>query len=371
MKLIAQLRLYPNDDQQALLLQTLEKANAVCNRLSEIAWESKTFRQYDLHKLAYHDTREETGLTAQMVVRCIAKVADAYKLDNETQRVFRKHGAIAYDDRLLSWYTDKRQVSIWSVGGRLRVDYKGGQRQLELLKYRKGETDLVYRKGAFYLLAVCDIPNPDERDVDTALGIDMGVVNIAVTNDGDIFTSEAIEKNRRKHHRLRRDLQRNKSRSTRKKLKRLSGRQRNFQKDVNHRISKRLVELAERTHRMIAIEDLEGIQKRARAVRKEQRGKHSNWSFGQLRDFLTYKAKMAGVKLVVVDPRYTSQRCAACGHIAKENRRSQSQFSCVACGHTAHADVNAAANISRLGCSFNQPHVPTHDVRDNLPPLGG
>jgi IS605 OrfB family transposase len=253
----------------------------------------------------------------------------------------------------------------------LNIGYKGGTRQLELLQYRKGETDLVYRKGKFFLLAVCDIPDPDEQEVDAALGIDMGIVNIAVTDDGDIFTNETIENNRRRHHRLRRDLQRNKSRSTRKKLKRLSGQQASFQKDTNHRISKRLVELAERTGRMIAIEDLNGIRQRARAVRQEQRGKHSNWSSAQLRDFLTYKAKLAGVKLVVVDPHYTSQDCPACGYRSKTNRRSQCQFQCCVCGYENHADVVGALNISRLGCPFNQPHVPTHRVRDNLLPSGG
>jgi IS605 OrfB family transposase len=126
----------------------------------------------------------------------------------------------------------------------------------------------------------------------------------------------------------------------------LSGKQSRFQKQENHRISKRIVELAERTGRAIHVEDLTGIHERTRAIGKEQRDKHSNWSFGQLQDFLEYKAKRAGIPFRKVDPHYTSQRCNACGHIEKANRKSQSEFLCCACGQEAHADVNAAANIS-------------------------
>src|ERR1700690_2855939 len=154
MKLIAQVRLYPTDEQAVYLLQTIEAANAVCNQISAYAWEHKVFRQYDLHQAIYHDLRASSGLSAQVVVRSIAKVADAYKLDKETQRTFRPRAAIAYDDRILTWYTERQEVTIWSVGGRLRIPYKAGERQHELLKFRQGESDLVYRHEKWYLLAV-------------------------------------------------------------------------------------------------------------------------------------------------------------------------------------------------------------------------
>jgi hypothetical protein len=207
MKLIAQVRLYPTDEQHHYLKETLEKANAACDQLSAFAWDNQVFRQYDLHQAQYYAVREATGLSAQMTVRCIAKVADSYKLDNKRKRMFRPHGAIAYDDRILSWNLEKQVASMWSVGGRLAIPYKGGERQLELLAHRMGETDLVFRQGVFYLLAVCDIPDPDERDVDAALGVDMGVVNIAITSDGDVFTNEIVERNRQRMHKTCRRLQ--------------------------------------------------------------------------------------------------------------------------------------------------------------------
>lgn len=358
MKLIAQVKLQPTEEQRQYLLQTLEQANAVCDQISGYAWEHKTFRTYDLHHVLYYPLREQTGLTAQLVVRLLAKVTDAYKKDKKTQRHFRPYGAVAYDDRILRWYTDKQRVSIWSVGGRLNIPYRCGQRQRELLAYQKGDSDLVYSKSkdAFYLLATCDLPDPTEQETDEALGVDLGRTNIAVDSDGEAFTSDVIEVNRICKAELRRRLQKRGSKSARRHLKQLSGKQRRFQRDVNHCISKRLVQKAEHTGRSIRLEDLKGINRRTRVKGKEARAKQYNWSFAQLRAFITYKATLRGVRVELVDPRYTSQRCFACGNIDKANRKTQADFSCTVCGHTAHADVNAAKNIASWA-SVNAPIV--------------
>jgi IS605 OrfB family transposase len=346
MKLTAKVKLLPDAEQRAYLLQTLERANAACDYISAWAWEAKVFSPFKLQKLVYVDVRQRFDLSAQVVIRLLSKVCDAYKLDKQTMRQFRKHGAIAYDSRIVSWYTDKQRVSIWSVGGRLNIPYQLGERQHELLQYQQGESDLVFSRGEFYLLATCDIPDPTEQETDAALGVDLGVTNLATTSDGDIQTSATIERNRQKQQRLRTALQKRGSLSAKRHLRKLAGRQRRFQTDVNHQISQRLVESAARTHRAIALEDLTGIRSRTRAKGADQRARHSNWAFAQLRQFVTYKAKMRGIPVRLVDPRYTSQRCFACGHIERANRKSQSLFSCCACGHTAHADVNAANNLA-------------------------
>jgi IS605 OrfB family transposase len=348
-KLIARVKLNANPEQSDLLLQTMEAANTLCDWISQHAFEQHTFRRYDIHNAIYHTARQQTNLASQIIVRCTAKVADSYQKDRDTLRTFKPHGAIAYDDRILSWETNNQVVSIWTVKGRRCIDYSMTDYHKQLLHYRQGETDLVYRKGAFYLLAVCEIPEPDERDVDTALGVDLGVVNIASDSDGNIHTSEPIERNRAKHQRLRQ------TDSARRKLKQLTGKQARFQRNTNHVISKRLVAEAARTNRAIALEELTGIRERTRVKGKAQRARRSNWSFAQLRDFVTYKARRAGVPVKLVDPAYSSQRCAACGHIERANRRSQSKFSCCACGHTDHADVNAAKN--HAWAAFNQPNV--------------
>jgi putative transposase len=103
MKLIAQLKLQPTPEQAELLKRTLEAANAACNGISQVAWDIQTFGKFALQKLCYTDVREQFGLAAQMAIRALAKVGDAYKLDKRSKRTFRPLAAIAYDDRLLSF----------------------------------------------------------------------------------------------------------------------------------------------------------------------------------------------------------------------------------------------------------------------------
>lgn len=348
MKLIVQVRLNPTPEQATYLLHTLEAANTLCNRISEFAWENKVFGKFALQQALYHTLRAETGLTAQVIIRMFAKVSDAYKLDKKRKRTFNPQGAIAYDDRILHWYTNKQAVSIWSVANRLHIGYSAGARQHELLQYQQGESDLVYSKTTheFFLLATCDIPDPAPRQAGEALGIDMGVANIAVSSDGDVFSSEAIEYTRRRYAKLRSALQKKGTKSAKRHLKKMSGRQYRFQRNTNHVISKCIVQSAKDTHRSIRVEELTHIRTRTTVRGAENRAKHSNWAFAQMRQFLTYKAKLAGVKLEQVDPRYTSQRCFECGHTERANRKSQSEFLCCACGHSSHADWNAAKNIA-------------------------
>ncbi len=121
-----------------------------------------------------------------------------------------------------------------------------------------------------------------------------------------------------------------------------------MKRDTNHVISKRLVSKAAETNRGIAVENLQGIRERTgKRLRKWQRSRHMKWSFGELRAFIEYKARLAGVATTAVDPAYTSQTCSRCGHCERANRRSQSEFVCKGCGYVAAADHNAAVNIGR------------------------
>lgn len=356
MKLIAQLKLLPSPEQASALHKTLEVANTACNYISNQAWENKTFRQFPLHKLTYYNVKEMFQLTAQVIVRCISKVADAYRVDRKTKRTFKPHGAIAFDNRILSYKLETKEVSIWTVDGRQRIPFSAGARQLELLSGQRGESDLCYVKGKFYLFAVCDVETPKPIDVDGVLGVDLGIVNIASTSDGENFSGQDIERNRRIFEHRRKNLQKKQTKSAKRKLKKLSGKQARFQKHTNHVISKRLVEKAQYTHRAIALEDLKGI--REAKVRRKQRARHANWSFYQLRQCIGYKAERAGVPVVFVNPKNTSRTCPKCGHIDKANRVSQSLFSCNQCGFSANADYVAALNI-RARASVNMPMIST------------
>jgi putative transposase len=335
MKLIAQVKLLPTPEQADALRHTLEQANAACRLVSDTAWKTKTFRQYDLHPRCYRGMREQFGLSAQVAVRTIAKVADAYKLDRQTQRTFKTTGSIAYDDRILSWRLQDQSVSIWTVNGRLRIP--------------------------FFLSATCEVDEPKPVDMEGALGVDLGVTNIAVDSDGQVHSASHINNVRHRQRRLRAKLQAKGTRSAKRKLKRLSGKERRFAKDTNHCIRKKLVAKAKDTNRAIALEDLGGIRERV-TVRRSQRATLHSWAFYQLSAFVTYKAKRASVPVFLVDPRNTSRTCPACGHIDRANRVSQSKFSCVVCGFAGLDDHIAAVNIGRRA-AVNPPIVAPDEAK--------
>ena len=355
MKLVANIKLLPTPEQAVLLTETLTRCNAACCFVSETAWLEKTFGQFALQKLTYRRIRDEFGLTAQAAVRCIAKVADAYKLDRKTQRFFRDLSAQPYDDRIIRFMAGGNTVSIWTIAGRQKIACVTGEYQRRLLAFRKGEVDLMYVRGKWYIACVCDLPDPDQAEATDVLGIDLGVVNIATDSDGVVHTGDVVEKVRIKHSRRRAGLQKRGTKAAKRRLKKLSGKQRRFQTAVNHIVSKEVVLSAQRSGRAIGLEDLKGIRDRIKA-RRGQRSRLHNWSFGQLRQFVAYKAQRTGVAVLFVDPRNTSRQCAECGCIDKKNRLSQAIFLCVNCGHEANADINAARNIrDRARAAVNRP----------------
>jgi IS605 OrfB family transposase len=355
MKLTAKVKLTPTTEQAESLKQTLETANAACNRISAQAWEHKTFGQFNLHNLTYHATRLEFSLAAQVVVRCISKVTDAYKIDRKKQRVFSPRGSVAFDDRILTWHICKSEVSIWTVGGRQRIPFVCGDRQRELLCGQRGESDLALIDGQFYLFATCDVETPKPTDVAEYLGVDLGIVNIATDSEGNEYSGGQVNGLRKRHAKLRKRLQSKGTKSAKRLLAKRRHKESRFAKDVNHRISKELVLRAKGTGRGIALEELTGIRDRV-TVRRAQRRQHNSWSFYDLRQKIEYKAQVAGVTVIAVDPRNTSRTCPVCGCVDKRNRPSQSRFSCISCGFSGHADAIAAGNISRR-VAVNQPNA--------------
>ena len=369
MQLTAKVKLLVDTEQANLLRLTMERANACCDWISGVAWEEKRFGQFSLHKIVYKNARTAfPELSSQVVIRCEAKVSQAYALDKKVKRAFKPLGAIEYDARLLTWYVNKHEVSIWACGGRLRLTFQCGEHQLELLQGRIGQADLVLIDGEFYLFASCWVEEGKPIDVIDVLGVDMGIVNIATDSDGQIFSGENIEDNRRKFAHRRRNLQHNGSKSAKRKLKSISGKQARFQKDTNHRISKHIVQKAQDTNRSIALEKLSGIRDRV-TVRHRQRARHANWSFYDLRVKIEYKAKRVGVPVILVDPRNTSKMCSACGHIDSSNRPTQSSFKCVQCGFADLADHNAAVNIRCQGCYQPANGLELSGFRDKPPAL--
>lgn len=348
--MVAQVKLIVTPQQSDALLRTMQTANAACDYISNHAWETKTFQQFSLHKETYHTVREKFPIAAQMVVRCNAKVADAYKLDKATKRIFRPFGSIAYDDRILSWKIEKSTVSVWTVDGRITMPFVCGDYQREMLKTQQGETDLALVDGQFYLLAVCNVEEPPFRETNGFLGIDLGIVTIVSDNEGRQYSGEQVNSLRRRVRKHRSGLQhqamKRHSRSAYRRLKAKNRKQSRFVKWLNHNISKQIIQNALSSGKALALEALTGIRERANGFCTEMRWQMGNWSFYQLASFVVYKAKKSGIPVVFVDPRNTSRTCSSCGYCDKANRKSQSHFVCLQCGREFNADMNAALNIA-------------------------
>jgi putative transposase len=362
MKLVAQVKLVPDAEQAAALAATLELANRAANLVSRVAFHRRVFRSYHLRSLVYRDLKA-LGLSAQPAQQVVRKVAAAYKPDRRSMRKFRRNAAQPYDDRCLSWQAEQGTVSIWTAAGRLKgLRFVVGEQQARLLAHRRGESNLLHRDGEWYLYATCELPQMSQTKPDGFLGVDLGVVNIATTSDGDRYAGRRLNRVRHHNQRLRAKLQRKRTKSAKRLLKRRRRREARFAADVNHVIAKRIVAEAERTGRGIAIEDLTGIRGRVRLPRPQRATLHS-WAFRQLGRFIAYKAQRVGVVVVQIDPAYTSQTCSECGHVDAANRPDQATFSCRSCGFAGHADWNAARNIAQRGvaswAAVNQPHAGT------------
>jgi putative transposase len=347
MKQTMLLKLAPTTEQAQALLGTMHAFNAACDYVAFQAFKARVANKFELQKMTYGELRTTYHLPAQLAIRAISKTTDVYKRDKSIQPTFRPGGAIVYDERVMS-FKGLTTVSLLTLHGRMLVPFRMGGYQVSRFESIKGQADLLYRNGTFYLAVTLDVPIPTPDEPSDTLGVDLGIINLATDSTGETFSGEAIEKNRRRHHALRQRLQKRGTKSAKRRLKKLSGREARFRRDVNHRISKRIVAKAKATGQGIAIEDLRHIRRRTeRTVRKSQRSRHSSWSFWQLRFFLSYKSALAGVLLHTVDSRNTSRTCSVCGHCEKANRKSQDYFDCQACGYSCNADWNAALNIAR------------------------
>ncbi len=347
MKQTMLLKLAPTEDQNRALLETMHAFNAASTHVAEIAFAEKTVNKFELQKLVYSKLRTTYKLPAQLTIRAISKASEAYKRAKSIQPSFRPKGAIVYDPRVMA-FKGLNTVSLITLSGRVLVPFIVGGYQEARMDRIKGQADLIYRHGVFYLAVTLEMPEPTPDTPDGPLGVDLGIVNLATDSEGESFSGKAVEKNRKRHHALHQRLQKCGTKNAKRHLKKLSGQEARFKKNTNHVIAKRVVQKAKAQRLGIAIEELRHIRSRTeRTVRHSQRSRHSSWSFGQLRLFLSYKAAIAGVPLHTVDPRNTSRTCSGCRHCAKENCKSQASFCCVNCGQVMNADINAAINISR------------------------
>jgi putative transposase len=370
MKLTLRIQLLPDVEQKEILLATMERFNEAATFAAKVAFDAGVRSQTAIHQRCYREIRERFGLSAQMAVRAIGKAVEALaslraKGERDICPVFQAHGAITYDERIMG-FKGLDKVSLWTLAGRMILPLIYGEYQAERFDRIKGQCDLVYRGGKFFLYATVDIPEEAPIEITDFLGVDLGVVNLATDSDGETHSGEPVEKARQRIGKHRKALQKRGTKSAKRRLVKVRRREANYRRNENHRISNELVNTA-KTHGVgIALEDLAGITDDMSRFRQDQRSRMKGWAFFQLRSFISYKAQRAGIPVAYVDPAYTSRTCSTCGHCASGNRKNRNDFACLHCGFSLPADHNAAINI-KTKASFRVPIVGLDDAGTRKP----
>jgi IS605 OrfB family transposase len=335
------------------LAATQRAFNAAATWVARVCWDEGITNTNSAHHRVYGQTRAAFALGAQLAVCARAKAVEAIKAVKAKQRAtcptFGPRGSIRYDARTYR-LTGQERVSLNTLEGRVVCRLLLGARQHGMLvdpAWEIGGADLVWRDGVYYLHVTQSCEAPPEAEPDGgALGVDLGIVNLASDSEGEHFTGKRIPIVRGSYHLRRQRLQKVNTKNAKRRLRQMRRRESRFQSDVNHCISKQLVQKAAVARKAIALEDLSGIRERT-TVQRAHRYERRSWAFFQLCQYITYKAAQVGVPVRLVKPRNTSRTCSACGHCEKANRKSQESFLCQRCGFALNADYNAAINISR------------------------
>ena len=262
-------------------------------------------------------------------------------------------------NRSYSFVNDFSKASISTMNGRIKLPFKLAAKQKELFtnpEWKRGNARLVQTGNKWFLHVsfTKNVAEPDIAAFDNIIGIDAGlrqIMTIYNPKTGQTFfkNGQNIKKKRQNYAKKRQNLQSKNTKSAKRRLKRLSGRENRWMTDINHCLSKTLV--TENPNTLIVVEDLTNvIFDTVRNRKKENRYEHHSWAFYQLQQDIAYKAREHGSYLIKVNPAYTSQRCPKCGTICKENRdKTNHIYHCNNCHYQSNDDRVAAMNIVQLG----------------------
>jgi IS605 OrfB family transposase len=220
-----------------------------------------------------------------------------------------------------------------------------------------------------------ELPNVPVQEPSSFLGVDRGIKRAAVCSNNSFYPTSHILAVKWKYQQLRKQLQAKGTRAAKRKLRDLSGRERRFMAGENRKIAKWMVDMPVNCIVLERIKNLNYFSKKKKLLRKKLRKKFNNWAYYQLERFIIERAEKVGKSVLLVSPKYTSQRCSRCGYIAKKNR-SQAIFSCKKCGFELNADLNASRNLSDFGkavigrASVNSPNVAVVPLTDTVLLLG-
>jgi IS605 OrfB family transposase len=312
--------------------------------------ENQSWNKVDNHNATYKLARQSIPDLPSSLVQgardCACEALKAVKCKTLPER--KPISAMRYNQRVITVNLIQGLATIASVKGRLKATFFVPSHYRDYLEWtiKSSTTSYDRRNKTFYLHVSLEHSDPEKLTVLNVLGIDRGIVNIAVCSDNRFFNSKKIKNRRARYAHLRKELQSKGTSSAKRKLKRMSGEERRFVADINHCISKQIVNSE---YTVFALEDLSKIRVQKRRD-KEFDLKLNSWPFYQLEQFIGYKAEALGKHVLLVDARYTSQKCSNCGHSYKGNREG-SAFRCRKCGFKLHADLNASRNIAQAGIS--------------------
>jgi IS605 OrfB family transposase len=375
------IELHPDAPTRAVLRETLQRHTACLNAVCAYGWEQSERDGVELHKATYYPLRaQHPTLPAQLVCAARVRATEALKSARARQekgkRVSCPHSEccpVRYDQRSYSLRLAERTVSLASVAGRVSLGFTVNRHLEPYLAWRPTSADLCLRRGRWFLHVVVETPAPVFTPTGNVVGIDLGVKRPAVSSEGKFFGRRRWREIEARSFRRRRSLSSKGSRSARRHLRRTAGKQQRFRKDCDHVLSRRIVESVP-AGTVLVFDNLTDIRDRVKARKANggQRRLHG-WSFAQLRAFVAYKAEARGIGCTFVDPRHTSQTCPRCGHTARGNRRTQSQFSCKKCHYQLNADLVGARNVARkFHAGGGKPSPAGSPVRlPDVPPSGG
>lgn len=375
-------------------IQTMIKYKDACNFISQYVFDHNfELKQSKLNKALYRDLRNKFGLKSQMAQSAIKTVIARYKtvrtqLKQKPHRydTCRKDGkghaiwAQTFRDLSWLWYpirfkrpqldlqrgrdwsylSSANQISLNTLQGRKKLDFvcEGFEQYLDSKKWKFGTIKLLQFKNNWYihLSATISLPQYQPEQAEHVVGVDRGLRFLASCYDEKgktlLVNGQKILRIRRKYKKLRAQLQAKGTKSAKRRLKQIGQRENRFMSDVNHRLTKTLIDRYG-ANTLFVLEDLTDIRFATEKTAKDKRYEMVSWAFYQFEQFLSYKAYLNSSAVVKVPAKYTSQRCPKCGRIRKENRNHALHlYVCDRCGYKSNDDRLAAMNIQFLGTLY-------------------
>ena len=363
MTITAKVQIVATDTDKVLLDETMSVYRDACNYVSDYVFQTHDLKQFSLNKVLYSTLREKFGLKSQMAQSVLKTVIARYRtiLENQNKWIRPTFKKPQYD---LVWNRDyfltQNGFSVNTLNGRVKLPYfaEGMSKYFDHTIYRFGTAKLTNKHGKYYLHipVTYDVEESNISDICNVVGIDRGINFVVATYDSHhesgFVSGKTIKQKRAAYSKLRKELQMRQTPSSRRRIKAIGQRENRWMQDVNHQVSKALVENNPK-HTLFVLEDLSGVRNATERVRTKDRYVSVSWSFYDLEQKLIYKAKQNQSTVIKVNPRYTSQCCPVCGHIEKANRNKKLHlFTCKNCGYKSNDDRIGAMNLYRMGINY-------------------